>query len=359
MNKINKFISVHGIACLLVCTLIFFLGDQPKALSQTKNNFDIAQSTTSGIVEIQGDKIQFQGEIVANEDVSAVAVFGDRLFLGADEGSQIQVLKKIPEGSAYQVVQNIDLPVPVKNKEIDIEGIAIANNTVYVVGSHSLNRKIIKSDLTYQDNLKRIEKIEDDTNRQGIYRLELDPNTAQPISEIKRESLSNITKNNKILKTFITIPSKENGIDIEGIAVKEDKLYLGFRSPILRDNYVPVLVVKFEDINQENSYQISYVNLNGNGIRDLTAVDKGFLVLAGAGGDGNSPYQLYLWDGKDNIPGTDKQLTTPKLLAEIPAPPDAKAEGMTVIEETNSAYEILVVYDGIANGNPTLFKVNK
>jgi hypothetical protein len=158
MNKINKFISVHGIACLLVCTLIFFLGDQPKALSQTKNNFDIAQSTTSGIVEIQGDKIKFQGEIVANEDVSAVAVFGDRLFLGADEGSQIQVLKKIPEGSAYQVVQNIDLPVPVENKEIDIEGIAIANNTVYVVGSHSLNRKTIKSDLTYQDNLKRIEK---------------------------------------------------------------------------------------------------------------------------------------------------------------------------------------------------------
>jgi hypothetical protein len=358
MNKINKFMNVNAIISLLICAAIFFLGDQQPALSQVENNFDTAQATTSGIVQIQGDNIQFIGEIVANKDVSAVAVFGDYLLIGSDEGSQIQILRKNLEGSAYQVVKNIDLPVPGGNKEVDLEGITITNNTAYVVSSHSLTRKTIKSELTYQDNLKRIEKIDNDTNRNGIYRLELDPSTAEPIAEIKRESLSNIIKNNKILRTFVTIPSKENGIDIEGIAVKEDKLYLGLRSPILRDNYVPVLVVKFEDIKQENSYQISYVNLNGNGIRDLTAVDKGFLILAGAGGDGMSPYQLYFWDGKDNIPGTDKQLTTAQLLGEIPTPSGAKAEGITVIEETNDAYKILVVYDGIAKGNPTLFKVS-
>jgi hypothetical protein len=104
--------------------------------------------------------------------------------------------------------------------------------------------------------------------------------------------------------------------------------------------------------------RINYVNLNGNSIRDLAAVEKGFLILAGAGGDGISPYQVYFWDGKDIIPGKDKQPTNLKLLGEIPAPSGAKAEGITVIEETNSAYKILVVYDGIANGNPTLFEVS-
>jgi hypothetical protein len=361
MNKIDKLINVIAIAFLMIFASLFLLGDRQEALSQTKNNFDIAQSLTSRIVKkIQNETIGFQGEIIANEDVSAIAIFGNYLLIGSDEGNQIQVLKKLSDESTYQVVRNITLPVPAGSKqEADIEGITITNNTVYVVGSHSLNRKTIKSDLTYQENLKRMVKVEDELNRKGVYRLEFDPNTAQLSSEIQRESLSNIIKNEKNLERFITIPSKENGIDIEGIAVKEDKLYLGFRSPILRDNYVPVLIVKFEDLKKEDYYQISYVNLNGNGIRDLTAVEKGFLILSGSGGDGISPYQLYFWDGKDSIPGTDKEPTTLKLLGEIPAPEGAKAEGMTVMKETDSAYKILVVYDGIANGHPTFFEVSK
>jgi hypothetical protein len=199
MKQIKKLINITAIALLLVFTSSFLLSNQQEALSQTQNNFNSAQSIASGIVKIQDKNIEFKGEIVANKDVSAVAVFGDYLLIGADESNQIQVLKKVPNELAYQVVQSIDLPVPAGNKEIDIEGITIANNTVYVIGSHSLNRKTIKPELTYQENLKRIEKVEDETNHKGIYRLELDTNTAQPITEIKRESLSNILKKHQIL----------------------------------------------------------------------------------------------------------------------------------------------------------------
>ena len=98
----------------------------------------------------------------------------------------------------------------------------------------------------------------------------------------------------------------------------DEKLYLGFRGPVLRGNYVPVMVTQFQDIAQDSKYELRYVNLNGNGIRDLVAIDDGFLVLAGAVGDGITPYQIYFWDGQDVIPGTDRTPGNMKLLKEVP-----------------------------------------
>ena len=54
-----------------------------------------------------------------------------------------------------------------------------------------------------------------------------------------------------MLQRFTQIPSKENGVDIEAIAVKGkdgDKLHLGFRGPVLRDNLVPIMVLDFNRI---------------------------------------------------------------------------------------------------------------
>ena len=100
---------------------------------------------------------------------------------------------------------------------------------------------------------------------------------------------------------FTKIPSKENGIDIEGIASDGDKLYIGFRGPVLRGNYVPVMVIK--DCDNPSDYELLFVNLDGNGIRDICKVEDGFLIISGPMGDGVGNYQLYFWNGVDSIPG--------------------------------------------------------
>lgn len=352
MNKLKK-ITILSVLSWLMCfivTAVTLFSVQPKAIAETN----------STALLVPTEKIEFTSDVIEDEDISAVGVLDSYLLIGTDEGNQIQVLEPNPEDSTYKVIRNIALPVPAsEEEEIDIEGIAIAKNKVYVVGSHSLNRKTVKDNKTYQENLQRLATVKEEKNRQHIFCLKLNPETGNLDSDIKRASLRKILAQDPILSRFTKIPSKENGVDIEGIAAKDKYLYLGFRGPVLRGNYVPVMIVKFKDLDQDDKYELRYVNLKGNGIRDIVAVNDGFLILAGAVGDGISPYQIYFWDGQDGLPGKDHNSAKLNLLGEVPVDEGAKAEGLTMIDETNSGYKVLVVYDGIAKGNPTLFEVTK
>jgi hypothetical protein len=103
------------------------------------------------------------------------------------------------------------------------------------------------------------------------------------------------------------------------------------------------------------------VQLDGRGIRDLAAVKAGFLVLAGPVGDGSGSYQLYFWDGRDCLPGTrdTERRGEIKFLSTIPAEGKAKAEGITVLKENAAAYEFIIVYDGMKEGDATRFRLSK
>src|SRR5690606_34364046 len=136
-------------------------------------------------------------------------------------------------------------------------------------------------------------------------------------------------------------PSKENGIDIEGIAYRQGQLFLGFRGPVLRENFATVMVLLMDD---PTSYDLRFIQLGGRGIRDLTAVSDGFLVIGGPIGDGEGTYELYWWDGEDQIPGAGAPQGKVLRLGTLSS--SAKAEGITVLSETDTTYEVLVVYDG-------------
>lgn len=328
-------------------------------------------------------KIEFSGDIKKDEDISAIVSFGDFLAIGSDESKRkIQILQKAGEG--YEVKDDLEIKLPVLAEEyaqeVDIEGMSIGldkhgNYTLFVIGSHSLRRlKVKKDDETYLTNRERITRVIQEDKKNSIFRLTLDPQTGEEIDKDERITIriKDIIENDSILGVFTGIPSKENGVDIEGIASEGETLYIGFRGPVLRENYVPVMVIREYDKTSE--YELRFVNLGGNGIRDITKVEGGFLILTGPVGDGLGPYQLYFWDGKDCIPGNDKtehaELTC---LVDIPIDeetdegadeedeekPTPKAEGITVLEESASDYTVLVVYDGVKNGRPTLFKIDK
>jgi hypothetical protein len=161
-----------------------------------------------------------------------------------------------------------------------------------------------------------------------------------------------------MLKTFAQIPSKENGVDIEGIAVRDDRLYAAFRGPVLRDGYVPVLVFAFAEPDDAKK---RYVNLGGRGIRDIVRVNDGFLLIGGPVADEPVSFELYFWDGSDGVPGNDvPDLKSPESLGRIPLPDkDAKAEGITLLQEDDSHYEVMIVYDGVHSGAATRFKLSK
>jgi hypothetical protein len=297
--------------------------------------------------------VEFSGGIKEPEDISAIAQVGSFLVIGSDEAvgdeNFIQVLKEVGPDH-YEVHRDILLFEGNKKdgKELDIEGIAVEADTVYVVGSHSARRKLITQDKKYKKNRRKLqeEEIDDRKNRAWLFRLTIDDQGRG--SGRKKKSLRKIIKNDRVLKTFSKIPSKENGVDIEGIAAKGEWLYVGFRGPVLRGNYVPVMKLKFDE--PAETYELLYVNLAGRGFRDIKPVSDGFLIVAGPVGYGPGSHQLYHWDGKDVIPGKDRRaedIGKVHLLGEIRPPKDGRAEGILVLQEEDTSYELIIVYDGI------------
>ncbi|MCI5138449.1 MAG: DUF3616 domain-containing protein, partial [Candidatus Electrothrix sp. AR1] len=315
----------------------------------------------TGRIEL-GPFIWVSGEILAGSDISAVAGIRSFLIIGSDEAvgidsneNYIQLLRKTENG--YAVHKNIFLLQgdQAEGKELDIEGIAVEGDYVYIVGAHCLKRQKVKKARSQEKNRKKFhaDRLKEERNRAWLYRIRLDKEGNE--LEKQRITLREIIKNNPVLHPFSRIPSKENGIDIEGITAKEGWLYVGFRGPVLRGNFVPVMKLKFDD--PEKTNELLYVQLGGRGIRDLAKLSDGFLILAGPVGDGGDSYQLYYWDGQSVIPGKDLQeqeLGRVHLLGDIIPPQGAKAEGIVVLRKEEYGYQLVLAYDGAKNNDTTL-----
>jgi Protein of unknown function (DUF3616) len=297
--------------------------------------------------------VAFKGEIFKSENISGLGVVGDLLVIGADEGDRVQVLKH--DGDRYRLVGDVVLGEG--GKEVDIEGIACAGSTVYVMGSHSGRRAKVDEANTYEKNRELIATSGPEPSRDRVFRFTLDHRGQA--SGVEATSLRPVIDRDPILRTFRDVPGKENGVDIEGVAAEGDRLYAGFRGPVLRGNYTPVL--KFSFVDAADEAELLFVDMGGRGVRDLTRVKGGLLVLAGPVGDGPGSFQLYFWDGRDCLPGLRAGGARGRILrlCEVPARDGAKAEGVAVLRETDSAYELLLVYDGLKDGGATRFRLTK
>jgi hypothetical protein len=87
------------------------------------------------------------------------------------------------------------------------------------------------------------------------------------------------------------------------------------------------------------------------------------LIISGPVGDGPGPYSVHHWDGRDMIPGKKREqaeLGKAIKLGDIDSPNGGKAEGILVLEETDSSsYKFMVIFDGVKNGGPKLFGYSK
>jgi len=308
-----------------------------------------------------------------DRELSAVGrIEGDMplLIVGADEGQCVQILAQVPadddtpQSQIYQVERAFSLLADFEPEEtdpercqtsqsgeIDIEGIAVEGNTVYVTGSHSRKRKTIKFGKTYAANRERHFEVAKEESRAQLFRFTWPLASGE---KPERATLFDFFKENDFFKTFRKVPSKENGIDIEGLAVRDGVLYFGFRSPVTRGNLVPILKMRF---GQPENHEILFVDIGGSGIRGMTAVENGFLILAGPSAEAPGDFGIYFWDGLEHIPGKGQVRRTLTHLAEVSTRQGVKPEGITVIDSDGDCHRVLVISDGAAKGHPRLMKV--
>ncbi len=310
------------------------------------------------------------------QDVSAIRLTPDKhLWLGSDETSTIERLSFIDDGifanhKHYNVTDFISLPAPAE-EEIDIEGFAYSDYYLWFVGSHSWKRKKPKPDKTDEKNINRLTKLQSEPNRYLIGRIPLidgelvksATHPDKPELQLTAAKLAVTDWGNLLMDALVkdahlgtyvqsNIPGKENGFDIEGIAVYGERIFLGLRGPVLR-GWAVMLEIELEPNGtdllklKQEKYKKYFIYLNGLGIRDLCLVGENLLILAGPTMDLDGPVRVYRLENIANL--QDNVLHKPTQILEIPyGNGDDHAEGMTLFSDCTEIPSILVVYDSPA-----------
>ncbi|GAA6621605.1 DUF3616 domain-containing protein [Scytonema sp. NUACC26] len=312
------------------------------------------------------------------DDLSAVLFTKEKyLWLGSDETSTLERLclienNQFAEHKQFHVANFINLPAP-EEEEIDIEGLALNEHYLWIVGSHSYKRKKTKSNKSDEKNIKRLTKVESEPNRYFIGRIpyvngELFPSCPHPQNSDKVLSAAKleVTDNGNLLMEALAndphlgvfvqaeIPGKDNGFDVEGITIHQNRIFMGLRGPVLR-GWAIVLEIELEDsspglmklreIGEEgHKYKKYFLSLNGLGIRDIFFTGQEFIILAGPTMDLDGPVQVYSLKNDGNL--QDNILYYPKVVLDIPyGNKDDHAEGITPYQDITGVPSLLVVYD--------------
>lgn len=285
-----------------------------------------------------------------------------KLCLVIDDESQNAQVVIVRDGElmAGQTIPLIHDSLDGKPLELDGEGVAFAEGFFYVIGSHGRSRN--KKDKL--DPVRDAAKIAARTRASSqVIRIRIDPKsvtnkgdlTVTP--EVDRSArLRPLLLENAILKTYVDKPLSDNGLSIEGIAIRGNRLYAGLRTPTL-DKGSPVFSVSLGAIFARDppDPQLHMLQLGaGRGIRDLASDKDGFLVLAGPGSRKAGGFAIYRWDGKATL----------TLVKDLPEFHDKdgveiRPEALLPLDETAKGSRLLLLFDGSKDGAPHVIQLGE
>lgn len=304
-------------------------------------------------------------------NLSAVRVDGPGLWVAGDETATIEHLALVDgrydEQRSFELADFVDLPAG-RHDEADIEGIGVHGGWLWAVGSHSLKRKKVKSTEPHKAK-KRLATVVREENRFVLVRLPLAGQGTAGVTPVRRDgdrtaailagrgdNLADMLADDPHLAPFLALPGKDNGLDIEGIAVKDDRLYIGLRGPVLRGWAVLLEIRPRTDSDDPHRlrltpidgepYRTHFLDLDGLGIRDLCPDGDDLLLLTGPSMDLDGPVRVVRW--RDALVTDAPAVLPADALETVTALPFGHGtdhpEGLAVMDDGT----LLVVYDSPA-----------
>jgi hypothetical protein len=338
-------------------------------------------------LEFDSDPHEPAGENKIRNDLSAIVQTGNNLWLGTDEGVCIERLTARNEGSygqhkRFDLRQFLELPVDDENEEVDVEGLDVSGDYLWLVGSHSRKRSTPKKGKKSGENLTRLADVSRDLNRYLLGRIPVVPGghgeyelaksardpknrkrrltAAQLPVTAKGNALSDALRDDPHIGPFLKISSKDNGLDVEGLAASQSRIFVGLRGPVLRGWTVVLELeiaegeggeLKLKRIGPEGRrYRKHFLSLRGVGVRDLTIDGSDLLILAGPTMDLDGPVGVFRWRGALNSSSNNEDTMTwakdLEKMFDVPFGEGADhAEGMTMLRNGRGGASLLIVHD--------------
>ncbi|HEX2077823.1 MAG TPA: DUF3616 domain-containing protein [Longimicrobium sp.] len=327
------------------------------------------------------------------ESLSAVVQTGRHLWLGCDETCTLERVTDLGGGRwgehrTFPLADVLDLP-GADDGEVDVEGLAWDPPYLWVVGSHGRKRGrpdpadgVEKAfadlaDVDLDENRYLLARIplEEDPEHGGLVPRRTCPHPDDPSATLTaarlrgkgmRSALIRAIEDDEHLRRYLKIPGKDNGFDVEGLASAGGRLFLGLRGPVVR-GWAVVLEVEAREADRPERlrlrrigaegerYRKHFLDLDGLGVRELSADGDDLLVLAGPTMDVRAPATLFRWRGAvraeaNSITGRDRL----ERLMDLPHDVDGGSdhpEGLCRLRADGVPEDaLLVVYDGSGPG---------
>ena len=276
-------------------------------------------------------RLEFSAGSLVHANLSGAAFTGDWLWVAGDEACGLDRLRRLdPVGDEllrfgevrdFPLADLLDLP-GAPDEEADLEGMAVVGDWLWVVGSHGLKRRNARPDRSDADNARRLAKVSLDSNRRLLARLPLEfdaqgvPSLVREASDGRRALRLKGDRQDNLLTLalakdphfgpYMALPGKDNGFDIEGLAVDGNRLLLGLRGPVLR-GWSALLEIAVETRTdhlrlapldeQGTRIRKHFLQLDGLGIRDLHFSGDDLYILAGPTMVLNGDIRVFKWPG--------------------------------------------------------------
>lgn len=313
-----------------------------------------APAQIDGVWPVKGKLVGKKGK--RSEDISGIACTTTQGFprscLVIDDNLQEAQFVTVEDGRlrAGGTIRLIDNTFRGRPLELDGEGVAFSDGFYYVIGSHGHPR----------DRNRRLDPERDaalikariDAASQ-VVRFRAGANGATgPIERTSK--LRDVIAAEPLLRPFMDRRLEDNGLTIEGLAIRDGRLMAGFRGPVLDDG-VAILSVSLAALfgSGEPNAQLHRLRLGtGQGVRALATYRDGVLVLAGPTAEGPEPYAIYWWGG------TGEKVRLLKDLSDTPAAQSGnKPEAILPLDRSESGLRVLVLSDGAKEGGPVAVNV--
>lgn len=301
--------------------------------------------------EVKAERWLAEGKIIGKKDKKAEDVSGlscsttagfPRTCLLIDDNIQAAQIVTLEDGKllAGAMVPLISNTFEGKALELDGEGVAYADGAFYVIGSHGHPRDK-DHELDATNDAERIAAHIAAASQ--IAKVTVATNGTATVDTTVL-SLAKAIQDQPDFKDFAGKRLEENGVTIEGIAIKDGQFFAGFRGPVLPGGHAVVLAVSLEGLATGGDLKSEVFKLplgEGIGVRDLAPDGDRILILAGPGPDIAGAYTIFSWDGVGDT------VTPLVFLTDIPEAGDnRKAEVILPLADK----KFLILFDGEKEG---------